>query len=256
MTRFEGKRAIVLGAANGIGRATAARMAAEGATVAAVDINEGRLNELVVESKSSAGSIKAFMASAVEQEEVDRAVAEFLGEGDGIDILVNTVGGSTILNREVGGLETLLLEEWRALVDFNLTGCFLSMRSVIPVMKAQNSGKIVNVASIAGRGLSKVSNSAYAAAKGGLIALTRKLSFELGPHGITCNAIAPGISLTDRVEPRWNNRSAEEKAGVLANIPLGRLPRSEDQAGVICFLSSEDANFVTGVTIDVAGGQR
>ena len=149
MTRFEGKRAIVLGAANGIGRATAARMAAEGATVAAIDINEGRLNELVVESKSSAGSIKPFMASAVEQEEVDGAVAEFLDEGDGIDILVNTVGGSTILNREFGGLETLLLDEWRALVDFNLTGCFLSIRSVIPVMKAQNSGMSVNFSSIA-----------------------------------------------------------------------------------------------------------
>ncbi len=256
MKRFEGKVAVVTGAANGIGRATAARMASEGAIVAALDINGARLEELVSKHASGPGKIIPYQASAVEQDPVDRVVSDVLARNDRIDVLINTVGGSTILNREVGGLETLSLEQWRALIDFNLTGCFLSMHAVIPAMKSRKSGKIVNVSSIAGRGLSKVSSSAYAAAKGGLIALTRKLSFELGPFGITCNAIAPGISLTDRVEPRWKKRSEEEKKGVLANIPLGRLPRSEDQAGVICFLASEDANFVTGVTIDVAGGQR
>lgn len=100
------------------------------------------------------------------------------------------------------------------------------------------------------------SNRAYATAKGGIIALTRKLSFELGPFGITCNAIAPGITLTERVAPIWEQRSDAERDEVLANIPLGRIPSAEGQAAVIAFLASKDADFVNGTTIDVAGGQR
>ncbi|MEZ4618881.1 MAG: SDR family oxidoreductase [Caldilineaceae bacterium] len=108
----------------------------------------------------------------------------------------------------------------------------------------------------AGRGLSSISSSAYAAAKGGIIALTRKLSIELGPHGITCNAIAPGITLTERIAAVWERTSPEKQQAILANIPLGKLPKAEDQARVICFLASRDADFVTGTTIDVAGGLR
>ena len=123
-------------------------------------------------------------------------------------------------------------------------------------MKRRRAGKIVNVSSIAGRGLSLVSSSAYAAAKGGIIALTRKLSFELGPFGITCNAIAPGVTLTERVAPIWDAKTDAQREQVLANIPLGRMPRAEDQARVVAFLASRDADFVNGTTIDVAGGQR
>ena len=118
------------------------------------------------------------------------------------------------------------------------------------------SGKIVNLASIAGRGLSDVSSSAYATAKGGIIALTRKLSLELGPHGINCNAVAPGKTMTNRIRSRWAQLSAEEQQRDLASVPLGRFAEPEDQARVICFLASGDADMVTGVTIDVNGGVR
>jgi len=123
------------------------------------------------------------------------------------------------------------------------------------VMKRQKSGKIVNLASIAGRGVSRGSSTAYATAKGGIIALTRKLSLELGPHGITVNAIAPSLTLSERLLPHWRARSAEGQAAEIERTPLGRVASPEDQARVICFLASSDADFVTGVTIDVTGGQ-
>jgi NAD(P)-dependent dehydrogenase (short-subunit alcohol dehydrogenase family) len=121
-------------------------------------------------------------------------------------------------------------------------------------MKRQRRGKIVNLASIAGRGVSPSSSSAYAAAKGGIIALTRKLSFELGPFGINVNAVAPSLTLTERIRPRWELRSAEEQAAEIARTPLRRIAEAADQARVIAFLASADAEFVTGVTIDVTGG--
>src|SRR5205823_7339051 len=123
------------------------------------------------------------------------------------------------------------------------------------VMKRQRSGKIVNISSIAGRGLSASSSSAYATAKGGIIALTRKLSLELGAHGITANAIAPSLTLSERLLPHWEARSAEARDAEIRRTPLGRIATPEDQARVICFLASADADFVTGVTIDVTGGQ-
>ena len=118
----------------------------------------------------------------------------------------------------------------------------------------RRSGKIVNLASIAGRGLSASSSSAYAAAKGGIIAFTRKLAFELGPFGITINAIAPSLTLTERIRPHWGKRTAEAQSAEIARTPLRRVAEAADQAKVICFLASSDADFVTGVTIDVTGG--
>ncbi len=127
-------------------------------------------------------------------------------------------------------------------------------RAVVPAMKAAGRGKIVNLASIAGRGMSGASSSAYAAAKGGIIALTRKLGTELGPHGITVNAIAPSLTLTERIRPHWNQRSPEAQSAEIQRTPLRRVAEASDQAKVICFLASGDADFVNGVTIDVTGG--
>jgi len=121
-------------------------------------------------------------------------------------------------------------------------------------MSRRQTGKIVNLASIAGRGLSPTSSSAYAAAKGGIIAFTSKLAFELGPYGVTINAIAPSLTLTERIRPHWDKRSREAQAAEIARTPLRRVAEAADQAKVICFLASSDADFVTGVTIDVTGG--
>jgi len=171
-----------------------------------------------------------------------------------VDILVNAVGGSTIISRPAATVDELSLADWQQLLTFNLEGTFLFIHALVPVMKRQRGGKIVNISSIAGRGISASSSSAYATAKGGIIALTKKLGQELGPFGITVNAIAPSMTLTERIRPRWEQRSSEEQAQEIYRTPLRRMAEARDQARVICFLASNDADFVTGVTIDVTGG--
>ena len=171
-----------------------------------------------------------------------------------VDILVNAVGGSTIISNSGATVDELTFDDWQRLIAFNLNGTFLFTHAMVPIMKRQRRGKIVNLASSAGRGLSETSSSAYAAAKGGIIAFTRKLAFELGPYGVTINAIAPSLTLTERIRPHWEKRTPEAQAAEVARTPLRRVAEAADQAKVICFLASSDADFVTGVTIDVTGG--
>src|SRR5215467_5877929 len=248
--RFEGRVALITAAASGIGRATADIICAEGGTVAAVDSDEGRLKDAVAAIQATGGRAHAYRADALDAVQVDAVVREH----GHVDILVNAVGGSTIISRPAGTVDELSLADWQQLLTFNLDGTFLFTHALVPVMKRQRGGKIVNISSIAGRGISASSSSAYATAKGGIIALTKKLGQELGPFGITVNAIAPSMTLTERIRPRWEQRSSEEQAQEIHRTPLRRMAEARDQARVICFLASSDADFVTGVTIDVTGG--
>jgi len=252
--RFVGKVALITAAASGIGRATADIIGAEGGTVVAVDTDAGRLDAAVADIKAAGGRAYARRADALDPKQAEGAVEGTVREFGRIDILVNAVGGSTIIPRPAATVDELTLDDWQRLIAFNLEGTFLGCHTVAPVMKRQKSGKIVNISSIAGHGLSASSSSAYAAAKGGIIAFTTKLAHELGPHGITVNAIAPSMTLTERIRPRWEQRTAEEQAREIARTPLRRMAEARDQARVICFLASHDADFVTGVTIDVTGG--
>jgi NAD(P)-dependent dehydrogenase (short-subunit alcohol dehydrogenase family) len=252
--RFQDKVALITAAASGIGRATADIMGREGAIVVAVDNNQERLDRTVAEISGAGGQAHGRICDALEAGQVDRLVAEVAREFGRIDILVNAVGGSTIISKSGASVDELSFADWQKLIDFNLSGTFLFTHAVVPVMKRQRGGKIVNLASIAGRGLSASSSSAYAAAKGGIIAFTRKLAFELGPHGININAIAPSRTLTERIRPRWNQSSPEDQQAEIDRTPLRRVAEAVDQAKVICFLASSDADFVTGVTIDVTGG--
>ena len=252
--RFTDQVAVITAAASGIGKATAEIIAAEGGTVVGVDTDLGRLDKLVATLRDRGGRAAGVQANALDAAQVASTVERVVREHGRIDILVNAVGGSTIIRDSAAPIDALSLEDWQRLVDFNLTGTFLFCHAVVPVMKRQQRGKIVNLSSIAGRGLSESSSSAYAAAKGGIIALTRKLSLELGPSGITINAIAPSMTLTERIRPHWERRTAEQQAREIGRTPLRRMAEAADQARVICFLASSDADFVTGVTIDVTGG--
>jgi NAD(P)-dependent dehydrogenase (short-subunit alcohol dehydrogenase family) len=252
--RFTGRVAVVTAFANGIGRATAEIMAQEGAIVIGVDNHPDRLETAVAALRGAGGQAHAHLCDALDQRQVETMVAAVEREFGAVDILVNAVGGSTIIANSGANVDELTFEEWQRLIAFNLNGTFLFTHATVPVMKRQRRGKIVNLASIAGRGLSTSSSSAYAAAKGGIIAFTRKLAFELGPFGITINAIAPSLTLTERIRPHWDKRTADAQAAEIARTPLRRVAEAADQAKVICFLASSDADFVTGVTIDVTGG--
>ena len=252
--RFQDKVALITAAASGIGRATADIMAQEGAIIVAVDNNEERLERTIGELRKAGGRAHGKMCDALNAAQVDGTVASVASEFGAIDILVNAVGGSTIVAKPGADVDELSFADWQKLIDFNLSGTFLFTHAVVPVMKKQRRGKIVNLASIAGRGLSASSSSAYAAAKGGIIAFTRKLAFELGPYNVDINAIAPSKTLTERIRPRWNQSSPEDQQAEIDRTPLRRVAEAVDQARVICFLASSDADFVTGVTIDVTGG--
>jgi NAD(P)-dependent dehydrogenase (short-subunit alcohol dehydrogenase family) len=252
--RFKDKVAVITAFANGIGRATAEIMAREGAIVVGVDNHPDRLETAVAALHGIAGRAHGRQCDALDQGQVEATVASVEKEFGAVDILVNAVGGSTIIANSSANVDELTFDEWQRLIDFNLNGTFLFTHAVVPIMKRRRHGKIVNLASIAGRGLSASSSSAYAAAKGGIIAFTRKLAFELGPYGVTINAIAPSLTLTERIRPHWDKRSQEAQAEEVARTPLRRVAEAADQAKVICFLASSDADFVTGVTIDVTGG--
>ena len=252
--RFEGKTAVITAAGAGIGRATADILVTEGATVVAVEVEQARLDKMVADLIDAPGSVDSRCVDATAEVEVRSLVADLEAKYGNIDLLVNAVGGSTIVDNPSVPIDAMTFEDWKKLIDFNLDATFLLSNAIIPGMKRSGGGKIVNLASIAGRGLSVSSSSAYAAAKGGIIALTRKLSLELGPDGINVNAIAPSLTLTERLMPHWKKRSADSKAAEIEKVPLKRVATARDQAGVIAFLLSADADFVTGLTIDVTGG--
>jgi NAD(P)-dependent dehydrogenase (short-subunit alcohol dehydrogenase family) len=252
--RFTDRVALITAVASGIGRATADIMAREGAVIIGVDNNSERLGKAMAEIRDAGGRAEGHVCDALIEDEVNALVAKAAAAHGRIDILVNAVGGSTVIAKPGAPMHELSFADWQKLIDFNLSGTFLFTHAVVPVMQRQRSGKVVNLASIAGRGRSVSSSAAYAAAKGGIIAFTKKLSYELGPYGININAIAPSVTLTERIRPHWERRSQEAKAAEIDKTPLRRVAEAVDQARVICFLASEDADFVTGETIDVTGG--
>jgi NAD(P)-dependent dehydrogenase (short-subunit alcohol dehydrogenase family) len=252
--RFRDQVTLITAAASGIGKATAEIIGAEGGVVVGVDTDQGRLDKAMAAIRDGGGRAQGRVADALDPAQAQAVVDAVVGEHGRIDILVNAVGGSTVIPKPGATVDELSFAEWQKLLTFNLDATFLFAHAVVPVMKRQRSGKIINLASVAGRGISDTSSSAYATAKGGIIAFTKKLGRELGPFGINVNAIAPSLTLTERLRPHWEKRTAEQKAREIDHTPLRRVAEAMDQARVICFLASRDADFVTGVTIDVTGG--
>jgi NAD(P)-dependent dehydrogenase (short-subunit alcohol dehydrogenase family) len=253
--RFAGKVAIICGGADGIGQAAAGLMAAEGAQIAIADIASERLRSILEAIHVRGEDGLAIETNALDEKSVSAMVEKVLGRFGRIDILVNSVGGSTTLKNPNTKLDDFTAEDWDRTIEFNLRGSFLCTRAVIPQMKKQRYGRIVNLSSIMARGDTALSNAAYATAKAGIRAFTRKLAVELGPFGITCNATAPGITLTDRIQRMIAARPATDPKTSVNDIPLGRMSTADDQAKVIAFLASDDAAFVSGQTIEVTGGQ-
>ncbi len=248
--RFDGKVAIVTGSSDGIGKAAALIFAREGGQVVLNARGQDRL-EAARTALQAVGKPPLVIAGNVSQAAVvERLVGEALQQFGRIDILVNNAGGGTMLRF----LEEVTEEDWDLTVDSNLKSAFLCCKGMAPAMKRQRYGRIVNVSSVAGRNVSRLSGPQYTSAKAGMLGLTRHLAQDLGPFGITVNAVAPGPTLVDRVARKWALRTEDDRARILANIPLGRLAAPEEVAAVIAFLASDAAAYVTGVTIDVNGG--
>jgi NAD(P)-dependent dehydrogenase (short-subunit alcohol dehydrogenase family) len=239
--------AIVTGAADGIGEATAQAFAAAGYRLVLVDRNEAGLDELVV-GLGPAGrrDVHEVAVGDVTDEADAAAIAERAGRLGGPDVLVNVVGGS----RPGKTVVDLTLGEWHELLALNLTSTFLMCRAVLPHMERAGAGAIVNVSSGAGlRGMR--ANPAYCAAKAGVVALTRALAIDHGPAGVRVNCVAPGPVRTPLMR---RNRTPDEIAAIGRLSPTGRIGEPDEIAAAILWLASDASSYVMGQTIEVDGG--
>jgi 3-oxoacyl-[acyl-carrier protein] reductase len=246
MKGLQDKVAIVTAAAGGgIGKATATRLAEEGAIVVVTDSHERRTRETVEELAARfPGRIDGHALDVSSEESVRRVVSDVLSKRARVDILVNNAGINVL-----GAIDKISIPDWTRIFDVNLTGAFHLIRAVLPSMRKQRSGAIVNVSSIAAWSMLGGSDAPYAAAKAGMLALTRAVAAEAGPEGIRCNAVAPGIVLT-----KWVEKNMAGVARQADHTPLRRLGKPEDIAATIAFLASDDASFITGEAITVSGG--
>jgi 3-oxoacyl-[acyl-carrier protein] reductase len=242
--------ALVTGASRGIGAATAKVLAARGARVAVSARTVSDLEQNALAIRNAGGQALVVPCDALDQSQVEAMVRRVVDAWGRLDILVNNAGMGT----PTVPVETIAPADWDATVALNLKSAFLAIRAAVPVMKAQKSGRIVNVSSFAGRNFSRISGPQYSAAKAGIIGLTKHMAVELGPFGIGVNSVAPSIVLTARVKAKWEARAAEEQQRILAGIPLRRLAQPEEVATVIAFLASDDSSYVNGVCIDINGG--
>ena len=248
---FAGRRAIVTGAAHGIGRAIAIGLARRGAEVIACDIRD---DELPFTVDDAGPTCHALPLDVTDRDAVQAAVADIEADQGGIDILVNAAGG--VLNQVGRPLEEIGEDDWQSIVAANLSGVFFLCQAVAPGMKARGYGRIVNISSGAGLGISLTGIQAYASAKAGQIGLTRQLAHELGPWNITVNNVAPGfVRSNPTTERQWAAMGSEGQARLIQSIALKRLGSAEDIAHMVLFLASDFAGWVSGQVISVDGGK-
>ena len=244
---FSSKTVIVTGAAHGFGRAIAVAFAQRGATVWACDLIETELHE----TRKLGGSNCTTRVVDVRDK---TAVERFVAEAGRVDILVNNAGG--VLGQVGRPLEEVTAEDWQVIFEVNVSAAFYFSQAVAPAMKAAHFGRIINISSGAGLGISLTGIQAYASAKAAQIGLTRQLAHELGAWGITVNNVAPGFVLSNpTTEKQWESYGEPGQKALVDKIALKRLGSVDDIAHGVLFFASEYAGWVTGQVLSIDGGK-
>ena len=251
--RLENRIAIVTGAARGMGYAIAKALFQEGAKVAIVDIDEDAVKAAAQELDPEATSVIGRSVDVSNKSQVTEFVREVKSLCGQIDILVNNAGGALHTPHQLEDIEE---KHWDLVVNVNLKGAFLFCQAVIPSMAERGKGSIINMSALAGHWRASLAGVQYTAAKAGLEGLNRQLAYDWGKAGIRVNAVAPTVTMTgDRIRSLWDGKSKSDQEKVLAAIPLGRLGTPEEVASVVVFLASDESGYVTGITVDIAGGR-
>jgi len=244
---LSGKVAIVTGAGRGIGRQIASTFADEGVAVVAVDWDPSGLQSLEGELRARVSTASTFVVDVRDEESVRGLVDQVKERYGRIDVLVNNAGVAV-----TGAVDTQPAKDWSANIDTNLTGVFLMCQAVVPVMKSQGSGRILNAASFAAI-VPSVGSAAYAASKAAVVSFTRVLAGELGPWNITVNSYAPGMIPTQMNHFAEAPESTQNR--LLDTLTLRRWGEKQEVANLLCFLASDLASYITGSLIDVSGGK-
>ncbi|MDD2308978.1 MAG: 3-oxoacyl-[acyl-carrier-protein] reductase [Desulfuromonadaceae bacterium] len=238
------KVAVITGASRGIGRSIALALAAKGATIVAVDMDQVSTEAVVAELQAAGGKALAVVGNVTASADVERMIDAAIEAFGRVDILVNNAG----ITRD-GLLMRMKEEDWDAVLNVNLKGAFLCTRAAFKVMSKQRYGRIINIASVVGQ-MGNAGQANYCASKAGLIGLTKSNAREMAKRSITVNAVAPGFIATAMTDAL----SDKVRAELTAQIPLERLGSADDIANAVVFLASEAAGYITGHVLSVNGG--